>query len=254
MPRFEQLVGCLHVSNVATTAQWYAEVLGFECETTPDQEPFSAARLTRDGVEIRVTLHTSESAQTSPTERRSPSLSIRVSGIRDLHERLVRRALVSGPLAHRADGRTEFTVVDPDGTAITFFEPTSSAMAPAATPANQPAAVPAITRGSNGPAGFDDVADATSLRPGQCRTVEVRGRRFALCNVEGQYYAVDDACPHRGGPLGAGVLEGCDLYCPLHGWPFDVRTGACRTNPSRPVRTYPTRVENGKVWIMTGGD
>jgi nitrite reductase/ring-hydroxylating ferredoxin subunit len=97
---------------------------------------------------------------------------------------------------------------------------------------------------------FVDAADAASLAPGQGRTLELRGRRYALFNLDGQFYAIDDSCPHRGGPLGAGYFEGCEVYCPLHGWPFDVRTGQCRTVPARPVRTYPTRVENGKVWIQ----
>lgn len=97
---------------------------------------------------------------------------------------------------------------------------------------------------------FVDVADVSSLAPGQARTVEVRGRRYALCNVDGVFHAVDDACPHRGGPMGAGSLEGHELFCPLHGWPFDVRTGACSTAPDRPVRTHVVRVADGKVWLQ----
>ena len=97
--------------------------------------------------------------------------------------------------------------------------------------------------------GFVNVADLASLSPGQCRTVEVRGKRYALCNVEGSIYAVDDACPHRGGPLGAGVLEGHEVFCPLHGWPFDVRTGHCSVAPERPVRTHATRVQDGAIWM-----
>ena len=68
-------------------------------------------------------------------------------------------------------------------------------------------------------------------------------------SVDGAFHAIDDACPHRGGPLGAGYVEGHEVYCPLHGWPFDVRTGACRTMPNRPVRTHPVRVEGGRVWL-----
>lgn len=97
---------------------------------------------------------------------------------------------------------------------------------------------------------FVAVADVVSLSPGEGRTVEVRGRRFALWNVEGLFYAIDDTCPHRGGPLGAGIFENGQVYCPLHGWAFDPKTGACFSNPNRPVRSYPTRVDAGQVWVQ----
>ena len=96
---------------------------------------------------------------------------------------------------------------------------------------------------------FISVADIASLPPGKGRTVEVRGRRYAVWNVEGTFHAIDDTCPHRGAPLGAGVLENGKVYCPLHGWEFDVKTGACHSNPDRPVASYPAKVENGQVWI-----
>ena len=62
-------------------------------------------------------------------------------------------------------------------------------------------------------------------------------------------YAIDDRCPHRGGPLGAGTLENGEVVCPLHGWAFDLKTGACRSGPDRPVKTYPVRVVDGQVEI-----
>jgi nitrite reductase/ring-hydroxylating ferredoxin subunit len=96
---------------------------------------------------------------------------------------------------------------------------------------------------------FVAVADAASLAPGSGRTVHVKGREFALWNLDGQFYCLDDQCPHRGGPLGAGTMENGEVVCPLHGWSFDVRTGACSIRSDRPVKTYPTRVVNGQVEI-----
>lgn len=96
---------------------------------------------------------------------------------------------------------------------------------------------------------FVPVAEADSLPPGHGRTVHAKGRTFAVYNQDGQFYAIDDQCPHRGGTLGAGCLENGQVYCPLHGWVFDLRTGACLSNPALPVRSYPTRVQNGKVEI-----
>lgn len=96
---------------------------------------------------------------------------------------------------------------------------------------------------------FIDAADVASLPAGRGRTVEVRGRRVALFNLDGRYLAIDDACPHRGGSLGAGWCENGEVYCPLHGWAFDLESGACKTRPDKPVRSYPTRVVDGRVWV-----
>ncbi|MBL9140077.1 MAG: Rieske 2Fe-2S domain-containing protein [Verrucomicrobiales bacterium] len=96
---------------------------------------------------------------------------------------------------------------------------------------------------------FHAVADLDSLPLGQGRTVQVGNRRFALWNIEGQFYAIDDDCPHRGGPLGAGILQDGRIHCPLHGWAFDPKTGAGFSNPAKPVNCYPTKVEQGQVWI-----
>ncbi|MBN8247198.1 MAG: Rieske 2Fe-2S domain-containing protein [Verrucomicrobia bacterium] len=93
------------------------------------------------------------------------------------------------------------------------------------------------------------VADVESLPPGNARTVEVRGRRIALANVDGRFFAVADRCPHRAGPLGAGYLDGQVLHCPLHGWGFDVTTGACDVRPDQPVACHRVEVRDGQVWL-----
>ena len=79
--------------------------------------------------------------------------------------------------------------------------------------------------------------------------VRVGDRELALFNVGGQFYALDGRCPHRGGPLGEGFTEDGRVYCPLHGWEFDVKTGACINNPEKPVACFPARVLDGKVEI-----
>lgn len=93
------------------------------------------------------------------------------------------------------------------------------------------------------------VADADSLPPGSHRTVECNGRRIAVFNLEGTFYAIDDACPHRGASLAEGWCENGQVLCPLHGWAFDVRSGQCLTRPDRPVATYQAEVRNGQVWL-----
>ena len=96
---------------------------------------------------------------------------------------------------------------------------------------------------------FIPVAEVASLAPGMGRTIHVKGREYALYNLDGRFVSLDDACPHRGASLGAGCLDHGRLFCPLHGWEFDPVTGACLSNPERPVKTYPTKVEAGQVWI-----
>ncbi|MSU37343.1 MAG: Rieske (2Fe-2S) protein [Pedosphaera sp.] len=88
-----------------------------------------------------------------------------------------------------------------------------------------------------------------AIEVGTGRTIEVEGRRYAVFNCDGAFHVIDDSCPHRGGPLGGGYIEGCEVYCPIHGWAFDVRTGACKSNPGRPVRTYSAQVRDGTLWI-----
>lgn len=104
-------------------------------------------------------------------------------------------------------------------------------------------------RMNDGEIRFYPVAEAASLSPGQGRTVFLRGREYALFNVDGQFHAIDNECPHRGAPLGAGTLEQGRVHCPLHGWSFDPKTGACATRLGCDLKTYPTRIESGEVFL-----
>ena len=82
---------------------------------------------------------------------------------------------------------------------------------------------------------FVKVASISELEVGSCKTVEVNGKAIALFNVDGQVFALDNACLHQGGPLGEGMLEGEVVTCPWHFWEFNVRTPARRSEvpPSR---------------------
>jgi 3-phenylpropionate/trans-cinnamate dioxygenase ferredoxin subunit len=97
---------------------------------------------------------------------------------------------------------------------------------------------------------FVKLAETADVAPGQVRVFEVRGRRIALCNVEGTFYAIDDVCTHDGGPLDQGEIDGHQIECPRHGARFDVRNGRALTLPAvRPVRSYPVQVEDGVVKV-----
>jgi nitrite reductase (NADH) small subunit len=96
---------------------------------------------------------------------------------------------------------------------------------------------------------FVKVASVADIPPGTVLQVDVRGHRIALANVEGEFFAVDDTCPHRGGPLGMGFLDGMKLECPLHAWQFDLRSGEFAGDPAVRVATYQVRIEGGDVLV-----
>ena len=100
---------------------------------------------------------------------------------------------------------------------------------------------------------FVKLAETAEVAPGQVKVYEAQGRRIALCNVEGAFYAIDDVCTHDGGSLDQGELEGYQIECPRHGARFDVRSGRVLALPAvMPVRSYPVRVEDGVVKVGLG--
>ena len=90
---------------------------------------------------------------------------------------------------------------------------------------------------------------AADLAPGQGTEKNVGGRAVAIFNSGGTFYALSNTCLHRGGPLGQGFLEGQTVTCPWHNWTFDITTGANVVNGDLKVACYPTRVENGQVFV-----
>lgn len=84
---------------------------------------------------------------------------------------------------------------------------------------------------------------------GQGRVVEAEGKDLALFNVEGTFYALDNACIHRGGPLGEGDLEGRIVLCPWHAWRWDVTTGANANNPAVTMPRYAVVVDGDDVFV-----
>jgi nitrite reductase/ring-hydroxylating ferredoxin subunit len=96
---------------------------------------------------------------------------------------------------------------------------------------------------------FVTVAKVSEIPPGTGRTVDVQGVWIALFNVNGSFYAVDNTCPHSGGPLGEGHLDGDIVECPWHGWQFNVRTGERPEVPHFTVACCPVRIEGDVVQV-----
>ena len=99
-------------------------------------------------------------------------------------------------------------------------------------------------------ADYVKVATTSEVEPGQSRLVEVKGKPIALFNVDGKFFAVDNTCTHRGGPLAEGAISGHEVTCPWHGARFDVRTGEVAGPPAQKgVARYGVRVTGADVEI-----
>jgi nitrite reductase (NADH) small subunit len=92
-------------------------------------------------------------------------------------------------------------------------------------------------------------ADRIPVREG--RAALVGGREIAIFNLGDGFVAVDNRCPHQGGPLADGIVTNGAIVCPLHAWKINLRTGAVErpSGMAHCVRSYPTRVEAGVVLV-----
>ena len=98
-------------------------------------------------------------------------------------------------------------------------------------------------------ANFVKVATRGDVPEGSGKLVETAGKQLALFNAGGKFFAIDNACKHRGGPLAEGDLEGTEVICPWHGWTYDISTGQNLDDPSVKVGCYPVRVEGDDVLV-----
>lgn len=90
--------------------------------------------------------------------------------------------------------------------------------------------------------------EAIPLRQG--RSVRLGTREIAIFNLGDRFLAVDNRCPHQGGPLADGIVAGGTVVCPLHSWKVCLKSGAVRQpDVTACVSTYPTRVEDGVVLV-----
>ena len=80
--------------------------------------------------------------------------------------------------------------------------------------------------------------------------VNVEGKSLAVFHIDGEIFVIDGHCPHRGGPLIRGQVQGKTVVCPLHHWQFELQTGACQNNPGARVGTYEARIEDdGRILV-----
>jgi len=99
---------------------------------------------------------------------------------------------------------------------------------------------------------FAPVMAVADLPPGVGAEVMVGGQAVALFNVGGTFYALAGRCPHRGGPLAQGFLDGSRVSCPWHDYTFDVTTGENVVRAELKVERYEVKVEDGTVFVKLG--
>jgi len=97
---------------------------------------------------------------------------------------------------------------------------------------------------------FRKVASVCDV-PANCGIqVVIEDEEIALFNLNGEFYAVTDLCPHRGAPLSEGYVEEDKILCPLHLFDFSLKTGQSRIASHLRVETFQTKVEDGSVFIL----
>lgn len=102
---------------------------------------------------------------------------------------------------------------------------------------------------SESDAGETRVACSTDdVSEGSPEVTEIGGTEIAIFYAEGEYFAVANTCPHQGGPLGAGKVEDKCVYCPWHGWQFDLESGE-HVHGKETAPTFDVHVEDGNVHV-----
>ena len=99
-------------------------------------------------------------------------------------------------------------------------------------------------------ADFVKAAKTNEIEPGQARLGDVKGKSIALFNLDGRFFALDNTCTHKGGPLAEGEISGHEVTCPWHGGTFDVTTGEAEGPPADDSEPqYEVRIEGDDVQV-----
>lgn len=93
-----------------------------------------------------------------------------------------------------------------------------------------------------------DIGSLADIPVQGARVVKTRFGCVAIFRTaDDQVFALDDRCPHKGGPLSEGIVHGTSVTCPLHNWVFDMATGVALGADDGQINTYPVRVEAGRI-------
>ena len=96
---------------------------------------------------------------------------------------------------------------------------------------------------------FTKVCKTADVQSGCGKGIEINGKNVAVFNLDGKYYAINEVCLHRGGPLSEGELDRSTVICPWHGWRFNVTTGENEIVPEMPTETYALKLEGDDILV-----
>lgn len=94
------------------------------------------------------------------------------------------------------------------------------------------------------------VASTSDIPEGESRAYPVEDRMIAIFHHGGQFYAIEDFCPHQGASLACGIVEEGAVACPLHAWRFRLSDGAWLDNPRIQVDAFPTEIDGEDLYIL----
>ncbi len=95
-----------------------------------------------------------------------------------------------------------------------------------------------------------DIGPVEKIPQRGARVVKTPRRNIAVFRTAGdEIFAVENRCPHKGGPLSDGIVHGRKIACPLHGWVIDLESGSAAAPDNGCVRTFPVKIENGRIYL-----
>lgn len=89
----------------------------------------------------------------------------------------------------------------------------------------------------------------SDLPIGQVKVLTIGEKQIAVFHQSEGFFALDNLCPHRGGPLSDGFVVDGKVSCPWHSWQFDLKNGSCSNIPGAKTKCYPLEIKDGSIWI-----
>jgi nitrite reductase (NADH) small subunit/3-phenylpropionate/trans-cinnamate dioxygenase ferredoxin subunit len=97
---------------------------------------------------------------------------------------------------------------------------------------------------------FHTIGQTADIPEGEARVVEINGKLIAVFHQQGQFYALDDVCPHMGASLAAGEVKDGIVTCSWHAWRFRLSDGTWMNSPKVKTGCYPVRVVDGEIQVQ----
>ena len=98
---------------------------------------------------------------------------------------------------------------------------------------------------------FKKIGKVSDIKPGEAQSYTVGERIIGIFNIEGEFFAINDLCPHMGASLSAGHVEESNVCCPWHAWSFSVKDGTWCDNTRLKIDVFEVKIEGNDLWVTT---